>query len=178
MPDGAKTPAKPLKPIFEVALAMVARREHTVTEVKRKLRTKGYLPNEISDVVATLQAKNYLNDERAAAMMVRRRALGSKWGAGRITQELAAKGIEKEVAKNRLATFTEGEEGLDGHDWQEAATKLLRAKYKTPLPADRTERQKERAKRLGFLQRRGFSAGQAYKAYEAAFGLGSLEETE
>jgi regulatory protein len=171
-------PAKPLKPIFEVALAMVARREHTEAEVRRKLRTKGYFSKEISDVIATLQAKNYLNDERAASMMVRRRAVGSKWGAGRIAQELAAKGIEKDLAKTRIATFTEGEEGIEGHDWQEAATKLLRAKYKTPLPEDRNERQKERAKRLGFLQRRGFSAGQAYKAYEAAFGLGSLEEIE
>jgi len=169
---------KPLKPIFEVALAMVARREHTEAEVQRKLRTKGYFSNEINEIIETLKAKNYLNDARAAAMLVRKRAVGSKWGEGRITQELAAKGVEKDLAKSRLAAFTEGEEGATGHDWQVAATALLKAKFKALLPTDPTERQKERAKRLGFLQRRGFSAGQAYKAYEAAFGVGSVDDLE
>lgn len=169
---------KPLKPILETAMACVARREHTVAELRRKLAQKGYLANDIKAVIESLQAKNYLNDDRAAAMLVRRRAVGSKWGAGRIAQELNAKGVGKEVAKTRLATFTEGEEGVAGHDWQETATRLLKAKFKTPMPEDRDAKQKERAKRLGFLQRRGFSAGQAYKALDAAFGLGAADDVE
>jgi regulatory protein len=164
-----------LKPLPEVAMALLARREHTVAELRKKLKDKGYELSEINTIIETLQAKNYLNDTRAAALLVQRRAVGSKWGAGRIAQELAAKGIGKELAKSRLAALTEGEAGQAGHDWLATATGLLRAKYKQPLPTEATEKRKEQARRLGFLQRRGFTMQQALKALVAA-GLGSIDE--
>jgi regulatory protein len=156
-------PAKPLKPLAEAALAMVARAEHTAAQLQRKLQRKGYNLLDINNLIEEFKQKNYLNDTRAAALLVQRRAKASKWGAGKIKQELALKGVAKELGAETLA-------GLEaqGHDWLATATALLRAKYKAPLPADRKARQQELARRLGFLQRRGFNGAQAAAALKAS----------
>lgn len=153
----------PTKPLAEVALAAVARSEHTVVQLRRKLLNKGYELKEINNLIDEFQQKNYLNDARAAAMLVNRRAKGSKWGAGRIKQELTLKGVAKELGMETLGQLEE-----QGHDWLATATGLLRAKYKVPLPEDRKARQQELARRLGFLQRRGFNGAQAAAALKAS----------
>jgi regulatory protein len=166
---------KALKPLLEAALAAVHRSEHTAAQLRRKLVTKGYLLREVNNLITEFEAKNYINDTRAAKLLVRRRAEDSKWGAGKIKQELALKGVAKELAQT---TILQAEEA--GHDWLATATRLLRFKYKKPLPpalpTSRAERQKELARRLGFLQRRGFSGSQAAAALKAANSVEVLEE--
>jgi regulatory protein len=154
---------KPAKSIQEVALAMVARSELTAAQLRSKLRLKNYELLDINNLIEQFQQKNYLNDARAAAMLVQRRAKGSKWGAGRIKQELSQKGVAKDLSADAVQHVEEA-----GHDWLATATALLRAKYKAALPTERAERQKELARRLGFLQRRGFSGAQASAALKAS----------
>lgn len=164
MASRTEYPTKPpQKPLREVALAALARSELTAAQLRTKLRRKGYLLQEINQLINEFQQKNYLNDARAAALLVQRRAKGSKWGAGRIKQELAQKGVAKDVGAETLAGLEE-----QGHDWLATATALLRAKYKAPLPADPKARPQEVARRLGFLQRRGFSGAQAAAALKAS----------
>ncbi|MCA3243974.1 MAG: regulatory protein RecX, partial [Alphaproteobacteria bacterium] len=153
----------PSKPLREVALAAVARSELTATQLRQKLRRRGYELIEINKLIEEFQQKNYLNDARAAVLLVNRRAKGSKWGAGRIKQELAQKGVAKDLGTETLAGLEE-----QGHDWLSTATALLKAKYKAPLPPEPKARQQEVARRLGFLQRRGFSGAQAAAALKAS----------
>lgn len=162
--------SKPLKPITDYALAIVARREHSVAELKRKLTTKGYPKAEVADLIAQFTEKNYVNDARYAAARARTRAESSKWGQGRIRQEFAQNGIEKTLAATTLENLSEH------HDWFVAATNLLQRRFPKPLPVlddldpalNRQDAlkdiQKEKARRLNFLLRRGFSMSQALHA--------------
>lgn len=167
-PRAPKAP-KPLKPITEFATAILARREHSTTELRRKLTTKGYPKPEIADLITQLLEKNYLNDVRYAEARARTRAHHSKWGEGRIKQELAQNGVAKETTQATLAELSETE------DWLATATKLLQRKFSKPLPDVSgldpalkkdalKELQQEKSRRLNFLVRRGFSFTQAIKA--------------
>jgi regulatory protein len=160
---------KPLKPITDYATAILARREHSTTELRRKLTTKGYPKPEVADLITLFLEKNYLNDERYAEARARTRAHHSKWGEGRIKQELAQQGVAKETTQKTLSELSETE------DWLATATKLLQRKFTKPLPEitsqnpalrqqARKELQAEKSRRLNFLIRRGFSFQQAQQA--------------
>lgn len=151
--------APPSKPILEAALALLTRREHSQSELVRKLRQKGYTTPDIASIIPQLQNYNYLNNARAAGATVRHRAHTSKWGPARIKQELSAKGLkaEQEQAFSTLAD----------HNWRETAITLLHRKFPTPLPAyGQPAYEKERARRLNFLLRRGFSMSDAMAALQ------------
>lgn len=163
-------PPRPLKPIQEFATSILARREHSTTELRRKLTTKGYPKPEIASLIEQLLQKNYLNDARYAEARARTRAHHSKWGEGRIKQELAQNGVAKETSQTTLAELSETE------DWLATATKLLQRKFSKPLPviepgtdpalrqAAIKELQQEKSRRLNFLIRRGFSFQQSSQA--------------
>jgi regulatory protein len=171
---------KQLKPILDYTLAILSKREHSSAEVRRKLTTKGYPKAEIAATLEHMLAKNYINDTRYAAARARTRAQHSKWGQGRIKQELAQNGIDKTTTTNTLAELSED------HDWLASATRLLQVRYPKPLPDVSNldpslnkqdvikELQKEKAKRLNFLLRRGFSMGQALQA----LGLSTSDDIE
>lgn len=160
---------KPLKPIMDYTIAILARREHSTSEIRRKLTIKGYPKAEIANLITELVQKNYLDDTRYATSRARTRAVSSKWGAGRIKQELALNGIDKETTSTTLEVLSED------HDWLATATKLLMRKFPKPIPtwhgtdpslrADTMKDiQKEKARRLNFLLRRGFSMPQSLQA--------------
>jgi regulatory protein len=171
---------KPLKPILDTATAILARREHSTMELRRKLATKGYPKPEIEDLIQTLLAKNYLNDARYAEIRARTRAHHSKWGAGRIRQELAQQGIAKDTAIATLAELSETE------DWLATATKLIQRKFPNPLPTLATadpslgrneaakKLQQEKARRIAFLTRRGFTLQQSLQALQLS--ISDIEE--
>lgn len=160
------------KSVLDVALAMLSRREHAVAELRQKLRQKGYGPDEIDSTLVSLQEKNYLNDARYAENRARTRAQSSKWGASRIAQELTQHGVNKTLTSSTL------EELGETHDWLNAAHKLLQRKFAQPLSLSASlddalgraemfkEYQKEKARRISFLTRRGFSLSQALQALD------------
>lgn len=162
--------SKPLKPIVDTATAILARREHSTLELRRKLATKGYPKPEIEDLIQQLLAKNYLNDARYAEIRARTRAHHSKWGAGRIRQELSQNGVAKDTASQTLTELSETE------NWLATATKLIQRKFPQPLPAIETadpalgrneaakKLQQEKARRIAFLTRRGFTLQQSLQA--------------
>lgn len=173
MPAATRTETgmkKSPKPIHETALALLSRREHATLELTRKLRQKGYGAAETAQTIAELTEKNYLNDTRYAEARARSRAQTSKWGEGRIRQELAQHGVEKTLTQTTLEDLSQS------HNWLETAHKLLHRKFPQPLampenpdPAlGRAEAfqayQKEKARRVSFLTRRGFSLTQALQA--------------
>lgn len=121
------------------ALRLLARREHTRQELDRKLLPHAGSSEDLKGLLAGLKQKNQLSEERFAEERARR--LSRKYGAARIRQDLKAKGVSKELI-----------ERVSPADELERARAILERKYREPASS-----REERAKRMRFLQGRGFS---------------------
>lgn len=124
---------------------MLARREHSSSEIKIKLKRKFSSGDELIDkVIYKLIDQRYLSDERFAEAYIRSR--GRKgFGPVRITQELNEKGVSSEVISH---AFDETD-----WDWVATAQDVLRKKYKQPVSD-----YNGRVKRVNFLRYRGFGS--------------------
>ena len=125
------------------ALRLLSQREHSRTELERKLAQHEEVPGELAKALDDLQARDFINDGRAVDSLVNRRA--SKLGSARIKQELALKGLSGEAVAEALA-------GLKGSELSRAQ-EVWRKKFGS-LPTD----PQIRAKHMRFLLTRGFSA--------------------
>jgi len=122
------------------ALRLLARREHSRRELARKLSPRAESPDALNGLLDSLESKKQLSDERFAAE--RARVLSRKFGAARIRQDLKTKGVDRETV-DRISS--EGE--------LERARGILDRKYRQPAAS-----REEKAKRMRFLQSRGFSS--------------------
>ena len=122
------------------ALRLLARREHSRTELERKLSPFAESQEFLEALLSELEGKKFLSNHRFAEMRVH--VLSRKYGAAKIRQDLKAKGIGDEIVD---AVSTEGE--------LERARAILARKYLQPAST-----REERARRARFLQSRGFSA--------------------
>lgn len=137
------------------ALALLAQREHSASELRRKLlrhaKTAAAADDAVTDenadsgssvdeVIAWLSEHNYLSEERFVESRVHARA--GRFGNLRIRQELAQHGIALTPEASRALKDTE----LD------RATDVWRRKFAGP-PADATEK----SRHVRFLAQRGFS---------------------
>ena len=121
------------------ALRHLARREHSRTELARKLASHAESPAALEQLLDALAAKKQLSDERYAE--ARAHQLARKYGAARIRADLKSKGVAPDVAA-RVASGGE----LD------RARAILARKYR-----DSAGTREETARRMRFLQSRGFS---------------------
>ena len=124
------------------ALKLLAGREYSRFELERKLAAKEPDPGEIKRALDELQAKGFLDEQRVVDSLVHRR--GARLGAGRIRQELQAKGIDAERVAVAVASLNASE--------FERAREVWRKKFGV-LPEDAAQR----ARHARFLAARGFS---------------------
>ena len=122
------------------ALRHLARREHSPDELARKLSPYAESPEVLEGLLRELESKKQLSDERFAE--VRTHWLARKYGAAKIRQDLASKGISEELSSRITSTGDE----------LAKAKAILERKYRAPAAT-----REERAKRARFLQGRGFS---------------------
>ena len=127
------------------ALRLLARREHSRQELARKLFPRAESPEALEFLLTDLEKRKQLSDERFASE--RTHVLSRKYGAARIRQDLKAKGVDRETI---ASISSEGE--------LERARGILDRKYQ-----ERATTREERAKRMRFLQGRGFSAEIIFK---------------
>ena len=135
MKDAPDTPGE----LRARALRLLARREHSRAELARKLAPHAESPAALAQLLEALAAKKQLSDERYAEL--RAHQLARKYGAAHIRLDLKAKGIAQELV---------GRVGRDGE--LERAAAILQRKYRVPAAS-----REERARRMRFLQSRGFS---------------------
>jgi regulatory protein len=133
--DGPDTPAA----LKARALRHLVRREHSRFELARKLAPFTPSPAALEQLLDALAAKKQLSDERYAEL--RAHQLSRKYGAARIRLELKAKGINQELIA-RVGRESE----------LARAASILQRKYRAPAGS-----REERARRMRFLQSRGFS---------------------
>jgi len=123
------------------ALALLARREHTRSELQRKLATHAEDPQELIDLLDDLTRRDWLSDARFAEALVQGKQ--AKFGATRLAYELRERGVADDLIREQLAQLKESELDRARQVWQ--------AKFGAP-PQDA----KARAKQMRFLQSRGF----------------------
>lgn len=124
------------------ALNLLARREHSREELRRKLAAHGD-PDEVAVLLSTLEAENLLSDARYAESLGHARA--GRHGSLRVEADLRSKGVNEADSSIAVAEARE-------HDL-EAARAVWRKKFSAPaLDAA------ERARQMRFLAARGFPA--------------------
>jgi regulatory protein len=123
------------------ALRLLGGREHSRAELERKLRKYEEEPGHLARVLDELEAKDFISEQRVVDSVLHRRA--PRLGAGRLRQELQAKGIAAEVVSQALQALRATELSRAREVWQR--------KFGQP-PQDAAER----GKQARFLAARGF----------------------
>ncbi len=142
---------------YAVSVGLLARREHSAKELASKLRIRGFGAEVIETVLQRLAMERLQSDERFAEVYLRQRS-GKGYGPQRIAAELGERGIDDGLIS---ACFRQAE--AEGEiDWFERAEAVYARKFGSgPI-----EDMKERAKRLRFMQYRGFTHEQIAAAIE------------
>ena len=140
---------------------LLARREHGSSELKAKLakrfRKRDCDPKTVEQVTQQLVEEGLLSDERFAASRVRQLA-GRGYGPSRIRNELRQQHVEYLISDNMAEAF-ESEV-----DWKAKAAAVYEKRYGgAPIEGDWDARQRERGRRLRFMQYRGFSSDVSQK---------------
>jgi regulatory protein len=125
------------------ALRALAGRDYSRVELERKLQSFEEEPGQLDKALDDLQAKGFLDEQRAADSLAHRR--GQKLGTARVVQEMRARGIESEAIDNATAQLKVTE--------LERARQVWRKKFGEPA-----QDAAERGKQMRFLISRGFSS--------------------
>ena len=126
----------------QMAIRLLARREHTRLELRRKLAAQAESADQLEALLDDLAARRLLADDRYAEQRVNARC--GRLGNARLAQELRSSGVEASLIDAALAT---------AGDEVDRARAVWRKKFGAP-PADRHEW----ARQARFLQARGFAS--------------------
>jgi len=140
------------KAVEAAAVRLLARREHSIDELRRKLLGKGYPSDTIEPVIQKLAGKRLVSDERFTSSFVHHHAKRGQ-GPVRIRAELRQQGIADSQVEEALRCAE--------IDWVQLAREVRRRKFGTTAPRSLGER----AKQARFLQYRGFDAEQLRAAF-------------
>jgi regulatory protein len=124
------------------ALRLLAGREHSRQELERKLASHEQEPGQLKTALDELQAKGFIDEQRVVDSVLHRRS--QRLGAGRIRQELQAKGVDADRVALAMASLKATE--------LERAREVWRRKFGA-RPKDASEH----ARQARFLAARGFA---------------------
>ena len=145
--DSATAEQAERKAVEATAVRLLARREHSVEELRRKLSARGYSEAAVETVLSKLQAKRLVSDNRFVAGFIHHHAQRGQ-GPIRIRAELRQQGIAANLVD---AALDEADV-----DWLAQARVVHRRKFGSAPSRSLAER----AKQARFLQYRGFSSDQ------------------
>lgn len=137
------------KTVLHKGIDLLSRREHSVKELSNKLRIREYQEDEITEVLNFLVQEDYLNELRYTDSVYRTRK-NKGYGKLYIENELSQKGIKQSM-------IAEVADDLD-IDWYQHAESVYQKRYKDIEIID----QKDKAKRIRFMQYRGFSSDEIF----------------
>lgn len=140
--------------VWNKALSLQGRREHSRAELTQKLKLFGASAVQIEETLVRLAEYSLQSDDRFAESLVRSQLLRGR-GQRAIKQVLQQRGLDAEhpaLAEQTVDT-----------DWTLKARDLLQRRFGVNLSRDA----KEKARYIRFLQYRGFSMGQAIAAMQA-----------
>lgn len=130
-----------------VAINYLARREHSIGEIRTKLMEKGFTIEDIEPVIERLLAENLLSEERYAESYCRTRS-SKGFGPVAIRHELQMKNIDDFIIEKALSS-------LD-IDWTAQLQQVFDKKFSSANHLDL----KEKAKCWRYLSYKGYTSDQ------------------
>jgi regulatory protein len=127
----------------QLAVKLLARREHSETEIRQKLQQREFSSSEIDEALVELQKGDWQSDERFAEAYIRSRRLKG-FGPVRIAVELRERGVDEAIVSRHLL--------VNDEVWVQTMHEEYQRKYHGTAYED----YQEKAKRMRFLQYRGF----------------------
>lgn len=144
---------KQLAKIRLTAMNLLSYREYSRLELTEKLIAKFDEPSLIDQVIDQLVKQNLQSDQRFSEAFIRSRVARGQ-GQIRIRMELCERGIDKEMANQTINQCDV--------DWFALVKEVTKIKYGDQLAKDN----RDKAKRMRFLQYRGFTYDQISHALE------------
>lgn len=126
------------------AIKLLARREHSARELKRKLTARGIDEGQADDAIEDLARTGFQSNERYAEQLTRTR-IAHGYGPVRIRAELGMSGLSRDQIDAALEA--------SGCDWQQLAVAAHARKF-GHAPRNGVERMKQNR----FLYSRGFDS--------------------
>jgi regulatory protein len=133
----------PSSEILERARTLLASREHSRLELRRKLQARGFDDGRIGQALDALEREGSLDESRFTELYLAERA-AKGFGPVRIRVELREKGIDDDVIERHL-------QGVQD-DWAGYLSEIYDRRFGSEPPSDRAEY----ARRGRFLEQRGF----------------------
>ena len=132
--------------VWDRAVGLLSRREHSEKELKTKLLSKGGTQADtIARVIEDLKQRNYLSDQRFTDMFVQSRMERGD-GPLKIRHELESKGIAESIIDQHL--------NQPDQVWERVLLKVWSKKFGEVIPSNYNEW----ARQARFLQSRGFTS--------------------
>jgi regulatory protein len=143
------------------AVTLLARREFCSIELAAKLAAKGFTPEAVRAALAELIERHYLDDERYTRQFV---VIHGERGQGplRIRRDLAQLGLPAALIETQLES--QGE-------WAAVARRVLTRRFGAAPPRSWPDK----ARRMRFLQYRGFATDDIRSALGAASGGAEID---
>ena len=132
------------KGILNTALNLLARREHSASELLQKLKQRAFDDHDIQAVIEKLQADNLQSDARFAECFIQQR-VGAGFGPVKIRYELKQKGVADNLVDALLENYDD--------DWIARMQQQRIRRFGAAMPTDYALKMKQ----ARFLQNRGFS---------------------
>ena len=127
----------------ECAVNLLARREHSVHELRQKLMPKAESPEELEALLLKLTEGGLQSDARFVEAFVSSR-ISSGFGSRRIASELSQRRVDDELIAEHLSA--------DDDHWSQVLSRLSEKKYHGKAIADN----KDYMRRCRFFMQRGF----------------------
>ena len=127
----------------DLAVAALARREHSRFELHQKLVAKGMEPSSVEKTLDALEREGALDDQRFAEAYSQAR-VDRGYGPRRITNELRQRGVSDALIGREVES--------DAYDWAELASAVRYKKFK-----NKPDSFDELARQARFMEYRGFS---------------------
>ncbi len=144
---------------FACAIRALARRDHSVAELERKLRDKGYPAGVSAEVVAGLKKSGYLDDRRFAERWAESAVRNGRGYGPRLRLELTRRGVSREIVADVVSAISAS------YDEEETLAALVARKFAGFDPQTASDRDKRRV--VAYLQRRGYSIAAIFRFFRA-----------
>ena len=138
---------------------MLARAPRAVRDLRRRLLLKGEAESDVDAAIERLTAAGLVDDAAYARAFVRSKVSSQGFSRRRLQQELAKRGVARDVADAAIIEVLHDDEVDEGANIERAALKKLR----TLRGLDEETR---RRRLYAYLGRRGYSADQVRAALE------------
>lgn len=134
---------------YQRALNLLARRDHSRAELKKKLVAKGCPVGQVDDALERLTRQGYLDDKRFAERWAESALASGRCFGVRLLLELQRRGVSRDVASEAVAAATVG------HGERQVLACVVAKRFAAFDPEGASL--KERRRVFDYLLRRGFS---------------------